>query len=318
MTNMGTEESPEGLPHWTIKNFLAKQLRESLAVGMPYPAFVLEHCSKCEDERERFCVTHGSDADSCECTEMPRWPTTLNLLEAVTHIKVEETLGSRRPDILLRRKGKPPLAIEVVHSSAMDERKYRDYQKVGAEVLVLGSGGATQVRAFLRSGVKGFFVQAVGPCRSSARKRLRELWNALDTTPEATFGVRQVGDGRLDPVSEVYLGEAMTITNRDVRYPYQCMVADKAVSHGDIIDIIGLFATLAKAHGFLRHVGHQIWTMLALMRHANGKQPPSELVVKPMVEYPSSERIELDSVRGDGGDALIYYQRLRLLLQQHA
>ena len=314
---MGTEASPEGLPHWTIKNFLAKELRASLAVGMPHLAFVLEHCPNCDDERDRFCVAHGSDADSCGCSEMPRWPTTLNLLEAVTHIGVEETLGSRRPDILLRRKGKPPLAIEVIHSSAMDERKHRDYQKVGAEVLVLGSGDATQVRAFLGSGLKGFFVQGAGPCRGPARKRLRGLWNALETTPDATFGVRQIGKGRLEPVSEVYVGEAMTITNRDVRYPYKCVVADKAVSHADLIDIIGLFATLANAHGFLRSVGHQLWSMLALMRHANGKQTPSELAVKPMAEYPSSERIELDSVRS-GGDALIYYRRLRLLLQQHA
>ena len=316
MTNMGTDASPEGLPHWTIKNFLAKQLGASLAVGMPHLAFVLEECRECHDERERFCLAHGSDADSCGCSEVVRWPTTLNLLDAVTHIGVEEALGSRRPDILLRRKSKPPLTIEVVHSSAMDERKRRDYQKVGAEVLMLGSGDASQVRGFLRSGLKGAFWQAAGPCRSPERKRLRELWKVLDTTSDATFGVRQVGNGQLGPVSEVYLGEAMTITNRDIHYGYKCVVADKTVGHGDLIDIIGLFATLANAHGFLWRAGHRLWEMLALMRHANGRQAVSELQVKPMAEYPSSERIKLDSVRAGEDDILIYYQRLRSLLQK--
>jgi len=119
-------------------------------------------------------------------------------------------------------------------------------------------------------------------------------------------------------VGELYLGESMTIANRDIQYTYKCVVADKAVSHGDLIDIIGLFATLANAHGFLWRTGHELWEMLALMRHANGKQAVSELQVKPMAEYPSSERIELDSVRSDSGDALVYYQRLRFLLQQPA
>ena len=198
----------------------------------------------------------------------------------------------------------------------MDDRKLRDFQQVGAEVLMLGSGNAAQVQGFLGSGLKGAFWQAAGRCRSAARKRLRDLWNTLDTTSDATFGVRQVGDGQLGPVSEVYLGEAMTITNRDIQYGYKCVVADKAVSHGDLIDIIGLFATLANAHGFLRRTGHRLWEMLALMRHANGRQAVSELQVKPMAEYPSSERIKLDSVRAGEDDILIYYQRLRSLLQK--
>ena len=316
MTNMGTDASPEGLPHWTIKNFLAKQLGASLAVGMPHLAFVLEECRECHDERERFCLAHGSDADSCGCSEVVRWPTTLNLLDAVTHIGVEEALGSRRPDILLRRKSKPPLAIEIVHSSAMDDRKRRDYQKVGAEVLMLGSGDAAQVRAFLGSGLKGAFWQVDGPCRSPERKRLRELWNALGTTSDATFGVRQVGNSRPGPLSEVYLGETMTIANAEIQYAYKCVVADKAVGHGELIDVIGLFATVANAHGLLPRAGHQLWGMLPLMRHANG-HGASKLVVKPMAEYPSGERIALDSAR-TGGEQLIYYQRLRSLFQQHA
>ena len=52
------------------------------------------------------------------------------------------------------------------------------------------------------------------------------------------------------------------------------------------------------------------------MRHANGRQAVSELQVKPMAEYPSSERIKLDSVRAGEDDILIYYQRLRSLLQK--
>ena len=175
--NMGTPANPEGLPHWTGKSLLGVELRKALKEDRAVMVGFFERCDKCDQSQ----------------WDDPA-PTFENLLEGVVAVGIEEDYGNYRPDIILHRNNAPPRIIEVVVTSEPQPRKLAFYRKEGVDTFKVDVHTREDALglAYSRS-LRLVDAVVVNDCRWRQRKRLRELMEALDAAPDATFGVKQMG-----------------------------------------------------------------------------------------------------------------------------
>ena len=111
--NMGTPESPEGVPHWTNMAMLFNQLKAGQKTQRPFHVF----------------FEWGGDIF------------VENVLEDVTAVLQESPSGGYRPDILLERGDKPPVWIEIVHTSPPSAGKLAKAAALGIDVLEISGKG---------------------------------------------------------------------------------------------------------------------------------------------------------------------------------
>ena len=262
--NMGSSMNPEGLPHWTMKALLAKSLRHRLEYDIPFIAGYFGCCSG---------GCHRATGD------VP-YPAFENLLEEVTSVEVEGSVANRSPDIVLHRDNMPPRVIEIVDTSILTPQKLADYRHANVDVFVFEVHDRESVEAQLRSPVPLVAAPVLGNCRQQRRERLRELVKALESTPDATFGVqqpkvrfpetdeelaRQLDEmDRRTSLSTTYVSQGLAISHEDVRPSYQkFVVAGKTVSKAGLFSIIGFTKLIADINGLSDMVGDDLWEMLA-------------------------------------------------------
>ena len=190
--NMGTPANPEGLPHWTGKSLLGVELRKALKEDRAVMVGFFEKCDKCDQSQ----------------WDDPA-PTFENLLEGVVAVGIEENYGNYRPDIILHRDNAPLRIIEVVDTSEPQPRKLAFYRKESVDVfkVVVHTRKDALDLAYSRS-MRLVDAVVVNDCRWRQRARLQDLMEALNTVPDATFGVKQMGSrsfteawAKIDPAS---------------------------------------------------------------------------------------------------------------------
>ena len=294
---------PEGLPHWTLKNFLAFQLRHYLANDRAVMVGYFESCDDCEETQKSNPV-----------------PTFENLLDGVSEVMVEEEYANRIADILLQRKNAPPRIIEVVDTHKPTSEKLADYKKAGADVFSVEVHNRADVLQYLHSPVKLWAALVMPMCRRRERERLSELLNRLENTPDATFGVEQPQrnsdnlEKQMERVSRqtTYKNEVFEITRYETLPAYQrFVVADKTVSRNDLLSLISAIRVIADQNPRTRMmIDPELYYMQAVIRHQNGLDRNVSVDSKSMADYPSEEQIEWESARSAIGDVLMYYERI--------
>ena len=127
MTNMGTTSSPEGLPHYLTKHFLAQRLGKCLRDDVGFWFCFVEQCNACDGG---FVIE--------------------NILEGVRRIEYETPFLGYQPDILLWGKSeeKPLRAVEVVATSEPSAGKRRMFKEQGVDLYIraVPHGGASSSR----------------------------------------------------------------------------------------------------------------------------------------------------------------------------
>ena len=170
MTNMGTTSSPEGLPHYLTKHFLAQRLGKCLRDDVGFWFCFVEQCNACDGG---FVIE--------------------NILEGVRRIEYETPFLGYQPDILLWGKSeeKPLRAVEVVATSEPSAGKRRMFKEQGVDLYIVRSRTAEQAQA-VKQCIDGFYIlpaDAQVSCQHKARKRLNESLRRLEAQDDARFGV---------------------------------------------------------------------------------------------------------------------------------
>ena len=308
---MGTPEYREGVPHWTLKNLLARQLRYCLDTDRPFLVGFREHCDNC----------HGLQNDR-------EFPIIENLLEGVVSVDVEQSLGNRIPDIILHIKDDKPKIIEVIDTSPPVEAKLADYRAMGVDAFGVMAHTREDVLGMLSAPVKWLKALTLKECRQRQRERLRQLWDFLESTADATFGVQQPNSKfpeseeefireyeimrKRMAKEEFYISsEGMMISSWDSRPAWQkFVVAGRTVSKADLFSVIGMTRLVADINGSTSPVFDTLYDMIAVIRHANGAERDTGRKVKPLAEYPNIEAIRWKSARDQLGDILLYFERV--------
>ena len=170
MTNMGTTSSPEGLPHYLPKHFLAQRLGKCLRDDVGFWFCFVEQCNACDGG---FVIE--------------------NILEGVRRIEYETPFLGYQPDILLWGKSeeKPLRAVEVVATSEPSAGKRRIVQgaRRGPLHRAVPHGGASSSRQAVHrrllhtAGGRPSLLPAQG--EEEAEESLRRL----EAQDDARFGV---------------------------------------------------------------------------------------------------------------------------------
>lgn len=149
--NMGTQDHPEGVPHWTNKAMYGHKLKSYLRTQKGFWLFFRECCGECEG---------GGFVE--------------NILKDVAAVRIEgeydagHTVGFY-PDILLERRGLPQMWIEITHTSKPSERKLAYCRERGIDVFELDGSRRPEECCVLKAHI------SPKNCRSPQRSRLHDL-----------------------------------------------------------------------------------------------------------------------------------------------
>ena len=153
MMNMGTPGHPEGLPHWSNKAMFFNKLKEWQKRQKPFFLFFGECCGKCAGFNGGLFVK--------------------NILQDVTAVFQEAPCGPYIPDILLERGSRPPVWVEITHTSPPSTNKLAYAASHGIDVFEIG-GESRPVEASMRKA-----HIAPGNCSYKRRRQLIEVWNRM-------------------------------------------------------------------------------------------------------------------------------------------
>lgn len=160
--NMGTPGNPEGVPHWTNKALLSHKLESRRKKQQGYWLFFRECCGQCE----------GSGFVE-------------NILEGVTAVRSEADCGSYRPDILLERGEKPPIWLEITHTSPPSGQKLAYCASQGIDVFELDGSQHPIDSAVIRA-----YISPLN-CRKRKRERLASLWQNIAALDNPLVGIKE-------------------------------------------------------------------------------------------------------------------------------
>ena len=157
--NMGTPGQPESVSHWSNKAMYSHKLERRRKRQQGFWLFFKECCGKCEG---------GGFVE--------------NILADVTAVKSEADYGGFRPDILLERGDKPPIWLEVTHTSLPSPSKLAYCADQGIDVFEL-EGSQRPVDSTVRKA-------HISPrnCRKRQRQRLVDLWRHMATLDDPIGG----------------------------------------------------------------------------------------------------------------------------------
>lgn len=197
--NMGTHANPEGLPHWTAKHLLAHRLRRGMQntgrrYGTPFrrqfrrinvpdgldiPKGLETALGGVKDRVDdisplKFFVFYEPPHDACDGGYM-----VVNLLAGMRggDIKCEEPFGDYIPDVSLYREGlpSPHIAIEVVHTSGISDRKKAFYEEAGVVAFKVATDKTVNVRAATARPFNVVECIANAPCGRDIRSELGKV-----------------------------------------------------------------------------------------------------------------------------------------------
>ncbi len=160
--NMGTPGHPEGVPHWSNKAMYSHKLERRRKRQQGFWLFFKECCGQCEG---------GGFVE--------------NILADVTAVKSEADYGGFRPDILLERGDKPPIWLEVTHTSLPSPSKLAYCADQGIDVFEL-EGSQRPVDSTVRKA-------HISPrnCRKRQRQRLVDLWRHMASLDDPKVGIKE-------------------------------------------------------------------------------------------------------------------------------
>jgi len=158
----------EGALHLRVKFAIAEALKSMAQAGC---TLVIRWY--CAERLAASCKRHGGI------------PVTPTFAEGWDEVEVEYTVGTRRPDIVLKRDGKPIAAIEVFATHAVDDEKRADLAALGlpwCEVSTAGYDAAPWDPSRPLEVVSGSFDGICDACEREAqlREARRELKARLD------------------------------------------------------------------------------------------------------------------------------------------
>ena len=197
--NMGTPNSPEGLPHWTAKSLLAHRLRRGMQnsgryYGTPFSRELrdvripdgldapqgletaLGHLSERVNSISplAFAIFDEPSHDDCVGGVM-----VVNLLEGMRNgdVKCEESFGDFVPDVALYREDAPTphVVIEVEHTNPPSERKIEFYKAEGVVAFSLHVNSYTDIRAAVHRTVVEITALTNAPCGRALREEIGML-----------------------------------------------------------------------------------------------------------------------------------------------
>ena len=201
-----------------------------------------------------------------------------------------------------------------MNTSPITPEKLSDYRN-GGDVFVIHAHDLESVIGQLMSPVPLFSARVLNGCRKARGKRLQQLMEALESTPDATFGVQQPEirfdvpeedlfkqiseSGARSSSSTTYISQdGFMLTREDVHPSSQkFVVAGSTVSKADLFSVIGHVKWMADINSLTDRVDDLLWEMLAKVRHAKGAEKRVGQSVRPMAEYPDEDRIEWESAR---------------------
>ena len=160
--NMGTPGYPEGVSHWTNKALLSHKLERRRKRQQGYWLFFRECCGECQG---RGFVE--------------------NILEGVTAVRSEADYENYRPDILLERGDKPPIWLEITHTSPPSPQKLAYCASQGIDVFELEGSqhpvDSSVIRAYI----------SPRNCRKQKRERLASLWQSIADLGDPIVGIKE-------------------------------------------------------------------------------------------------------------------------------
>ena len=166
--NLGTPENPESVEHWSNKSLFACKFRNFLHRPRGFWFPFLSCCGKCE-----------------------AGPMVENILEDVDLVSVEANYGRFRPDILLERKDKPPIFIEVVYTSSPSPAKLKYCAEQGIDLFEIDGSRRPIESATLRAHI------APANCRKERRQALATSFARLESQKDPAVEVRSsLGEGQ--------------------------------------------------------------------------------------------------------------------------
>ena len=130
-----------------------------------------------------------------------------NILADVTAVRLETEEGEDQPDILLERKGKPPLWLLFTQPSPVSVQRLAYCMAHGIDVFEL-DGGKRPVECTV---IKAHIAQR--NCRDRKRRRLSDIWENLRRSEFARIGIRE--DMRSESRKERELEQLWTAMEAD-------------------------------------------------------------------------------------------------------
>ena len=164
--NMGTPGNPESVEHWSNKSLFGHKFRNFLHRPRGFWFSFVSCCGKCE-----------------------AGPMVENILEDVDLVSVEADYGGFRPDLLLERKGKPPIFIEVVYTSSPSPEKLRYCAEQGIDLFEIDGSRRPIESAMLRAHI------APANCRKERRQALGTSFARLESQKDPVVEVRSSRGG---------------------------------------------------------------------------------------------------------------------------
>ena len=160
--NMGTPGNPEGLPHWSTR-----------------PCTPTTWNADANGNRDSGCFSR-SVAGNAKALDL--WK---NILADVTAVKSEAEYGDFRPDILLERSNKPPIWLEITHTSPPSAPKLAFCAAHGIDVFEL-EGSQRPVDSAVRKA-----HISLRNCRQRQRQQLFDLWRHLESLDDPVVGIKE-------------------------------------------------------------------------------------------------------------------------------
>ncbi len=160
--NMGTPGHPESVEHWATKAMYAKKLERHRKLQRGFWLFFKECCGQCEG---------GAFVE--------------NILTDVIAVKSETASGGFIPDILLERRGKPAIWLEIVNTSPPSLSKLEYCADNGIDVFEL-NGSQHPDYSYVR---KAHISHR--NCRQRQRQRLLGLWRQMADLDDPKVGIRE-------------------------------------------------------------------------------------------------------------------------------
>ena len=166
--NMGTQGHPESVEHWSNVALFGHKFKTFLNRPRGFSIPFLSCCGKCE-----------------------AGPMVENILEAVDRVSVEAAYGGFRPDILLERKDKLPIFIEVVTTSKPSPEKLKYCAKQGIDLFEIDGTRRPIESAVLRAHI------APHNCRKERRRALATSFGRLESQQDPVIELRRLrGQGQ--------------------------------------------------------------------------------------------------------------------------
>ncbi len=291
MTNMGTTGSPEGLPHYLTKHFMAQRLGKCLRDDIGFWFCFVEKCDACEGG---FVIE--------------------NILDGVQRVEYETPFLGYQPDILLWGKSqeKPLRVVEVVATSEPSAGKRRMFKEQGVDLYIVRSRTAEQAQA-VKQCIDSFYILPAESqvfCRRKARMRLSESLRRLEAQDDARLGVqsneptqKELNDAQAKwaqwlketPEDERPAGPVYRLppTRRSQTY----WIGSRMASRSDLLNLVQFFRYLSVGHKYFSNmwmVREQVDRVWASVLNQNG---PFDQPYEPG-EWPTEHQSLADFKRG--------------------